>query len=169
MYKRILVPIDGSAQSGKGLDEAIGLAKEQGSHIRLVHVVNRAPLASPDLTGARFDALFEQIRDDGRRLLASAEAYVRKAGVAVDVKLLNATTSAPSDFIDQEASEWPADLIVCGTHGRKGILRAVLGSDAEQIFRKSPVPVLLVPTHSDSNPVRPKDVTEAQDNEAQDN
>jgi nucleotide-binding universal stress UspA family protein len=163
MYKRILVPIDGSAQSGKGLDEAIDLAKQQGSQIRLVHVLNRSPLASPDITGARFDTLFEQIRDDGRLLLASAEAYVRKAGVPVDVKLLDATSGAPSDFIVQEASEWAADLIVCGSHGRQGILRAVLGSDAEQIFRQSPVPVLLVPTHSVSKPVRSKDVTEAQD------
>lgn len=163
MYKRILVPVDGSAQSGKGLDEAIELAKQQGSQIRLVHVLNRAPLASPDVTGARFDALFEQIRDDGRLLLASAEAYVRKAGVPCDVKLLNATTSATSEFIAQEALEWPADLIVCGTHGRHGILHAVFGSDAEQIFRQSPVPVLLVPTHAISRPVRSKDMTEAQD------
>jgi nucleotide-binding universal stress UspA family protein len=163
MYKRILVPIDGSAQSGKGLDEAIDLAKQQGSQIRLVHVLNRAPLASPDITGTRFDTLFEQLRDDGRLLLASAEAYVRKAGVPVDVKLLNATTSATSEFIAQEAADWPADLIVCGTHGRQGILRAVLGSEAEQIFRQSPVPVLLVPTHSVSKPAPSKNLSEAQD------
>jgi nucleotide-binding universal stress UspA family protein len=163
MYKRILVPIDGSAQSGKGLNEAIELAKQHGSQIRLVHVLNRAPLASPDITGSRFDTLFEQMREDGRLLLASAEAYVRRAGVPVDMKLLNATSGAISEFIDQEASEWPADLIVCGTHGRQGILRAVLGSEAEQIFRQSPVPVLLVPTHLHSKPLASQYATDAQD------
>ncbi len=163
MYKRILVPIDGSAESGKGLEEAINLARQQDSQIRLVHVLNRAPLASPDITGTRFDTLFEQIRDDGRLMLARAEACVRKAGIPVDVKLLNAPSGAISEFIDQEASEWPADLIVCGTHGRQGILRVVLGSDAEQIFRRSPVPVLLVPTHPNSTLLASPHATDAQD------
>jgi len=147
VYEHILVPIDGSVQSGRGLDEAIRLAAA-GGRIRLIHVIDRGPLAVPGISASRFDLLFEQIREDGRLLLASAEAHVRKAGVAVDVKLIEAPTGAPSDFIAQEAAQWPADLIVCGTHARGGLLRALLGSDGEHILRRSPVPVLLVPTHS---------------------
>ncbi|MGA7537737.1 MAG: universal stress protein [Steroidobacteraceae bacterium] len=46
--------------------------------------------------------------------------------------------------IVQRAREWPADLIVCGTHGRRGVRRLLLGSDAEYILRHTPVPILLV-------------------------
>lgn len=157
MYKHILVPIDGSAQSGKGLDEAIGLARGEGGQIRIIHVLNQAPLKSADITGSRFDALFEQIRQDGRLMLARAEAYVRKARVPVDVKLIDAPSGPPGELIAQEAAEWPADVIVCGTRGRRGLMHTVLGSDAEQIFRQSPVPVLLVPLHPPAPPVRPKE------------
>lgn len=148
MYKRILVPIDGSAPGGKGLDEAVKLAQEHGGQIRLIHVLNQGPLASPDITGSRFDKLFEQIHEDGNLLLVSAGAYVRKAGVPVDGKLVYATAGDPSEFVAQEARTWPADIIVCGTHARHGVMRALLGSEGEKILRHSPVPVLLVPTHA---------------------
>jgi nucleotide-binding universal stress UspA family protein len=147
-YKHILVPIDGSGPSTQGLNEAIRVAVGQGNHIRLIHVLNRAPLASPDITGSRFDKLFGQLRDEGLRLLSAAEASVRKAGIAVDVRLIEATGGSPGECIVEQALEWPADLIVCGTHGRRGLLRVLMGSDAEHILRRSPVPVLLVPAHA---------------------
>lgn len=147
MYKRILVPIDGSPQSNKGIDEAISLAREQGSQIRLIHVLDHARLASPEIAGARFDSLFEQLREDGKCLLTNAEHHVRQSGIPVDCKLVEVKGASRSDLIAQEAQEWPADIIVCGTHGRHGLLRAILGSEGEKILRQSPVPVLLVPTH----------------------
>jgi nucleotide-binding universal stress UspA family protein len=55
-----------------------------------------------------------------------------------------------SDVIVKEAAQWPADLIVLGTHGRRGAGRLLLGSDAEQVLRVAPVPVLLV-RHRPSN------------------
>ena len=146
MYKRILVPLDGSVQGNKGLDEAVRLASEHGGQIRLIHVLNRAPLASPDITSSRFDRLFEQMHEDGNLLLSRAGAYARKAGVPVDGKLVYATAGDPSDFVAQEARTWPADIVVCGTHARRGLMRVLLGSEGEQIVRHSPVPVLLVPT-----------------------
>jgi nucleotide-binding universal stress UspA family protein len=89
--------------------------------------------------------LFERLREDGQQLLARAEDCVRKAGVPVDAKLVDATGGDPGEFIAQEASTWPADVIVCGTHGRHGLMRAIMGSEAEEIVRQSPVPVLMVP------------------------
>jgi nucleotide-binding universal stress UspA family protein len=148
MYERILVPVDGSAQSSRGLDEALKIARSKRAHIRLIHMINGAPLASPGLTGEKFEAVFAQVRDDGRRLLDLAEAYVSKAGIAVDAKLIETAQASLSESVAQEAESWPADLIVCGTHARGGLLRTILGSEAEEILRHSPVPVLLVPTHS---------------------
>jgi len=144
MYNKILVPMDGSDTARRGLDEAIALAKTLGSRIRLVHVVNEMPLISPEVTGATFDRVFDQLRDYGASLLKTAERLVRDAGIEGDAKLVETVTSPAGEFIVREAKEWPADLIVCGTHGRRGIRRIVLGSDAEYVVRQSPVPVLLV-------------------------
>ncbi len=147
-YRHILVPLDGSAPSREGLTEAIRLALFHGSRIRLVHVLNRAPLASPDITGSRFDKLYGELRQEGLDLLAGAEAIVRQAGVPVEARLIEAAGANAGECVVDQALEWPADLIVCGTHGRRGLHRLVMGSDAERILRRSHVPVLLVPVRA---------------------
>lgn len=143
MYKNILVPIDGSETARLGLKEAIGLAKSLGSRIRLLYVVNVLPLVG-DVTGTAFTRLFELTRDYGASVLSEAQKVIRAAGIDVDTKVLEATNGAAGGPIVEEAVAWPAELIVCGTHGRRGIRRIVMGSDAEFILRQSPVPVLLV-------------------------
>ena len=154
-YKHILVPLDGSVPAREGLVEAIRLALCHGSQIRLVHVLNHAPLASPDITGSRFDRLYGELRQEGLALLASAEATVRSAGVAVEARLIEAAGTSAGECIVEQALEWPADLIVCGTHGRRGLHRLVMGSDAERILRHSCVPVLLVPVRTGAHAMRP--------------
>ncbi|HUN25951.1 MAG TPA: universal stress protein [Steroidobacteraceae bacterium] len=144
MYQRILVPTDGSDTAQRGVDEAIALAKTLGARIRLVHVVNERSLVSPEVTGAAFDRYAEQLHEFGASVLKATERHVRDAGVGVDAKLIETVTAPAAEYILHEARDWPADLIVCGTHGRRGIRRIVLGSDAEYIVRQSPVPVLLV-------------------------
>lgn len=144
MYERILIPTDGSATSNVGLDEAIRLAKTLGSRVRIAHVVNEASLVGPYPVGATFDRMLEELRAHGESILSSAEAKARGAGVPVDTKLLEAYGGGAGEPILHEAASWPADLIVCGTHGRRGLRRIVLGSDAEHILRLSPVPVMLV-------------------------
>ncbi len=144
MYKNILVPIDGSDTARLGLDEAIGLAKSLGSRIRLVYIINELPLLSGDVTGTTFTRLFEQTRDYGASVLKEAQTAARAADIEVDTTLLDAPSGPAGEHIVREAVAWPADLIVCGTHGRRGIRRIVMGSDAEYVLRQSPVPVLLV-------------------------
>jgi nucleotide-binding universal stress UspA family protein len=144
MYAKILVPIDGSETSDLGLHEAIRLAKSLDSQIRLVHVLNEATLVGPYPIGDTFNRLLEELKAHGSAILESAQATVRKAEVPVDGRLLEAYGGAAGEPILREAQSWPADLIVCGTHGRRGLRRIVLGSDAEYIVRQSTVPVLLV-------------------------
>lgn len=144
MYTKILVPLDGSEVAKLGLHQAIELASRLGSRIRLIHVLNDLPLVPPEVTGATFDQIFERLRDDGISLLKQAETAVRAAGIEVDTKLVEAAGTSAGEGIVREAAAWPADLIVCGTHGRRGIRRLVMGSDAEYVLRDSPVPVLLV-------------------------
>jgi len=144
MYKRILVPIDGSDTARRGLDEAIALARDLGAGIRLIHVVNKLPPVSPALTGAAAQELIDQLRSTGESILHDSVVTARAGGVAVDSRLIEALGSEAGESIVAEAVSWPADLIVCGTHGRRGLRRMLMGSDAEYILRHTGVPVLLI-------------------------
>jgi len=144
MYKRILVPIDGSDTAQRGLAEAIELSRAEGARLRLIHVLDELALAAPGATRATFDRLLAELRDYGASILAEAERQARSAGVEVDAKLVDGSGGSAGECIIREANAWPADLIVCGTHGRRGLARMVLGSDSEYVARHSSVPVLLV-------------------------
>jgi nucleotide-binding universal stress UspA family protein len=149
IYGRILVPVDGSPTSDKGLQEAIKIAKALGSTLRVVHVVDELVVDYSGIGGTNYyysGDLIEGLREIGRKILANAEAVVRKSGLEPEPEavLLEAIGGPSSRLIVAQAEEWPADLIVMGTHGRRGIRRLALGSDAEHVLRSSPTPVLLV-------------------------
>ncbi len=144
MYGNILVPVDGSEASVLGLNEAIKLAKNQGSRIRLVHVVDELILDYTYTAALYSNDLIESLRNSGKKILDQAESTVRQSGVQSEQALLESIGGPAAESIIAQAKEWPADLIVMGTHGRRGLRRLVLGSDAEAIVRAAPVPVLLV-------------------------
>lgn len=144
-YKRILVPVDGSRTSQLGLKEAIGLAKAQRATLMLVHVVDEHVIVMSSMeAGAYLGDLRPSLVKSGRRILRKAEEAVRKAKLGCKTVLLETMVAPAADLIVRQAKKWRADLIVLGTHGRRGVRRLVMGSDAEQIVRTSPVPVLLV-------------------------
>ena len=145
MYRKIFVPIDGSAASNLGLKEAIKLAKAQGAKLRLFHLVDEY-VAVSGMDGVTLDTgdLLDALRQTGRKTLAKAEAQARRGGLKPESLMLESFGGRAADFIVQQAKKWRADLIVLGTHGRRGVKRLVLGSDAEQVIRTTPVPVLLV-------------------------
>lgn len=142
MYARILVPIDGSEPAKRGLQEAVKLAKHDGAKVRLIHVLDEFVI--DNASGDHLGPLLETLRAGGRALLDEAESLVRGAGIEADSLLIEASDGHAGDHIIRQALAWHADLIVCGTHGRRGIRRLTLGSDAEYILRRASVPVLLV-------------------------
>ena len=144
MYRNILVPVDGSRASEQGAREAIQIAKTLGSRIRLIHVVNKTPWIAPGAAPAVIEDLIADLVRAGESVLQRIRAEVRAAGVEVEDRLIEARGERAGEIAVSEASSWPADLIVCGTHGRRGVRRMLMGSDAEQIVRASPAPVLLV-------------------------
>ena len=144
MYPNILVPIDGSETSMHGLNEAVKIAKSQGSQLRLFHVVNEFVLDYSYGAGLYGTNVIDSLREAGKNILQQAEALVRQQGVPVDGVLLESIGGPAADLIVVQAREWPADLIVMGTHGRRGLRRFAMGSDAEGVVRGAPVPVLLV-------------------------
>jgi nucleotide-binding universal stress UspA family protein len=144
-YKRILVPVDGSPTSAKGLKEAIKLARESRAKLRLLYVVEEyAAFAAPEL-GANVGPLLDALAAAGRKSLARIERGARAAGAHPETVLVEDYGGRVADAIVQQAKRWRADLIVMGTHGRRGVKRVLLGSDADLVVRYSPVPVLLIP------------------------
>jgi len=139
-----LVPVDGSETSLLGLNEAIKIAKSQGSRIRLVHIVNEFILNYSYTPGTYGDNLIESLREEGKTILKQAESAARQQGITPECVLLESIGGAAADLILAQAKEWPSDLIVMGTHGRRGLARVAMGSDAEEVVHATTVPVLLV-------------------------
>ncbi|MGD9942547.1 MAG: universal stress protein [Burkholderiaceae bacterium] len=145
MYQRILVPIDGSPTSSEGMAEAVKLAKLTGGQIRLMHVVDQLSyVAGFEGYGSLTADVIKVMNEAGERVLREAKAQIEGQGIAVDTALFDGFSGRVCDHVVQQAKDWNADVIVLGTHGRRGIRRLVIGSDAEQIVRNATVPVLLV-------------------------
>lgn len=145
MYQRILVPFDGSATSTQGLDEALKLAKMAGASVRLLHVVNELNYVTGFESYAAYAGdVIPLMREAGEAILAQGKARAAAAGVEVETELVENFSLRLSDVVLEQAERWKAELIVIGTHGRRGVQRLLLGSDAELILRTAPVPVLLV-------------------------
>jgi nucleotide-binding universal stress UspA family protein len=145
MYQKILVPVDGSPTSARGLQEAIKLAKLTGARVRLLHVVDQISFASGmEAASMMTGEMLQLLREGGEQLLKKAQARVEKAGVRVDTVLCDSFAGRVCDLVIEQATAWRADLIVLGTHGRRGFSRLMMGSDAEMIVRLATMPVLLV-------------------------
>ncbi len=145
VYRRILVPVDGSAASHQGLKEALRLAKNQKGILRLLNVVDDSLFYRTPETPFNVEALLQDLKSYGREVLKSAESMATRQGVKAEPALVETVAGRVADVITAQAKRWKADLIVMGTHGRRGLNRMVLGSAAERLVRNTFVPVLLVP------------------------
>lgn len=145
MYQRILVPIDGSPTSDAGVAEAIALAKLTGGQLRFLHYLDPMPFfAGLDGAAAIGADAIAVMRADAEKLLQRARDEAAAQGVTADTVLIDTAGGRLSDQVREQADQWHAELVVVGTHGRRGVRRTLLGSDAEDVARNSPVPVLLV-------------------------
>ena len=144
MYEKILVAVDGSPTSLRGLDEAIKVANAMRGQLMLVHVVNELIISAEYVPSVYYEPILVSLRDSGAKVLEQAVSVARRAGVTCEQKLIETLGGRAADEIVKQAQQWPADLIVLGTHGRRGLKRLAMGSDAELVLRQAPVPVLMV-------------------------
>jgi nucleotide-binding universal stress UspA family protein len=144
MYERILVPVDGSDASNRGLQEAIKLSKALGGELRLVHIVDDSALALNPEAGIAAAPLVADFAQAGKSILEEARGVAQAEGLESTVVLHENFSGRVADLIVEEARKWRAEIIVMGTHGRRGVRHAVLGSDAEAVVQRADVPVLLV-------------------------
>ena len=142
MYSNILVPVDGSSASTCGLNEAIKLAKQQGSRLRLLHVVKEPLLDYGYESGLCKADVVASLCQNGKDILNAAEISARQHGLAPECVMFESVNGPAANVILDQAKQWPASLIVMGTHARHGFLR--IGSDTAQVLADTPVPVIFV-------------------------
>jgi len=140
-FQKILVPVDGSSTSNQALDYALALAKEDHGQVRVLHAVDELGyLSSYEYSGE----LMATARKNGSQVLQNAVIAAQAKDVPADTKLVDQPGQRLGQTVADEAANWGADLIVVGTHGRRGVGRVLMGSGAEQIVRMATVPVLTV-------------------------
>jgi nucleotide-binding universal stress UspA family protein len=131
-----MVAVDGSDTSNLALEEAINLAKDQHSSLRLIHVVDLT-LAYTAVEAPYVVEYQNASRAAGQKVIADCSTTIREARIKFDMPLIVVELLGQHihDAIEEEAKQWPADLIVIGTHGRRGFRRLLLGSIAEGVTR----------------------------------
>ncbi len=144
--KTLLVPLDFSATSGSLLQTATTLAQALGARLVVLHAVQSiAPIGDPlmmsDLT--QVTALQKAAEENARAELARVCAQVAAQGVAVEPELSDGPASA---IILERARALPADLVIMGSHGHTALYDLLLGSTSHDVLKKSPCPVVIVPS-----------------------
>jgi universal stress protein A len=145
--KHILVPTDLSEGAQQALDYACELARGLGAQVHLLNVIGIPALGVPELGLAMTSTMVDQTVVDNQTAL---DEIARTRCTAQLGQVLIRTGDA-RDVINQTAKEIGADLIVMGTHGRRGISRALLGSVAETVVRSAPCAVLTVRLRDDAD------------------
>ncbi len=143
MFKHILVPVDGSPTAQKAVEKAAGLARAFGSEVTALYVIDPYPF-----TGLGSDFAYGQAEylaaatAEASEATEAARATLAAAGVQVDTRVSEA--HAAWRGILETAEALGADLIVMGSHGRRGLEKLVLGSVAQRVLAQAQVPVMVV-------------------------
>jgi len=148
MYNRILVATDGSQTSEQAIAQAARLAKDQHAQLRIVHAIEQSRLAfaAAGPVAVDLEGILDALRKSGQAALERGRSVAREAGVEAQIALIgeDAIDDRVAMVLAAEARRWQADLIVLGTHGRRGIHHLLMGSVAEAVARVAPAHVLLV-------------------------
>ncbi|MXV63924.1 universal stress protein [Natronorubrum sp. JWXQ-INN-674] len=151
MYDTILVPTDGSPGAEPAIENALDLARRYDASVHALSVIDVAELMELDYLGDRtdFERTIEPLEDAAKDAVQTVVAQARERDADLEVVTV-VRQGIPFEVILEYADRIDADLIVMGTHGRRGLSRFLLGSTTERIVRASPVPVLTVRFPEDS-------------------
>jgi nucleotide-binding universal stress UspA family protein len=139
--RKILIAVDEQPLSVRAAELGAELARALGGEVALIHVNARG---YPGDTGIPPQQLIAQAQEESKRLLAGFRERLSLPPSTLEF----AQTGAPAETIARAATEWRADLIVIGSHGRTGVRRALLGSVAEAVMRNASCPVLVARAQS---------------------
>lgn len=145
MYEKILIAFDGSETAKLALAEALRMAQLTGGRLCVAHVIDVVAPFGMGLTYVPVE-LLASYREEAKTRLEAARSEAKAAGVNCETQLLEVAgvTQSVAQCLQACASRFGAQLVVLGTHGRRGVRRAFLGSVAEEFVRNAQCPVLLV-------------------------
>jgi len=139
--RRILVPTDFTETSDRALDWAMGIAARVGANVTVMHSYEIPIVGFPDGAIVATPEIATRIADASRAALESTVEQRRGRGVPLDSVLREGVAW---EEINAVADEIEADLVVIGTHGRRGLARALLGSVAENVIRTAHRPIVTI-------------------------
>lgn len=139
--KNILVPTDLSEGAQHAVDYACELAQKLGAKVHLLNVIGVPVLGVPELGVALTSSVIDSLIAENQ---AALDKIAEQQPCAAQIGEVMLRTGDARDVINQTAKEMEIDLIVMGTHGRRGVTRALLGSVAETVVRTAPCAVLTV-------------------------
>jgi nucleotide-binding universal stress UspA family protein len=144
MYKHLLIATDGSELAQKAVEHGLALAKALNAKATAVFVTESwATQVSGEMAmGFPIDAYDKACVDNAKRVLGGVQDHARKAGAACETRHMK--DQFPADGIIAAAKSGDCDLIVMASHGRRGLSRLLLGSQANQVVTHSKLPVLIV-------------------------
>jgi nucleotide-binding universal stress UspA family protein len=146
MYTRILVAVDGSNTSRRAFESALALAKFSGAELQPFYVVENTPMYF-EAPGYDPSVLRNRLVEEGKELGAEFAKAMVEHGVKGELVVGEASSlDDVSSTVLKAAAAFNADLLVMGTHGRRGVQRLILGSVAERCVRQASLPVLLIPS-----------------------
>lgn len=138
--KHILVPTDLSEYADYALDYAIALAQKLQARLTLLHIIHLTPLAMGDIGGAGLVPYLEEMEADAQQRMQTLLNRVHQEGLQGEIAVVQ---GVPFQTIIDRAGNEEVDMIVMGTHGRTGLIHALMGSVAEKVVRLAPRPVLV--------------------------
>ena len=143
-YQHILVPVDGSQISYSAVQHAAEIARAFNSQLSLVSLVAEDPFTDADFyySSAIMKEYFVQAHGNAQKALKEGQQIAEAAGVTLSTKIVEGEVSAK--HVVEAAQEMGVDLIVMGSHGRKGFQKFLLGSFAKDVLRSSELPVLVI-------------------------
>jgi len=147
MYKRIMVAIDDSFATSKVLTAAIELAVQQGARLAICHAIDETIFAQREaaiMLSSSVGQVTRNLKNSAQEFVDQAAEMVRKAGVEFETLIVESELGHVADMLAQASAEWQADLLVVGTHGRRGVERFFVGSVAEKLVSKASTSLLLV-------------------------
>lgn len=140
LFKNIILATDGSKYSGNAVEYAVELAKISGARISAISVVDTGLFATIPMDAA-WENVYELLKTEANEATGKVEAEAKESDIEVECFVLE---GHPAEEIVKLSEAIPADLIVMGTLGKRGLDRFLLGSVAEKISRISKVPVMIV-------------------------
>lgn len=143
MYRHILIATDGSELAEKALDHGLRLAKGVGAKVTLVHVTEPFPVVMSEeaLLTNPIEDYEKAVEASAEKILGNASQMAAKAGVTAAVR--HEKNQYAAEGIIKAANALGADLVVMASHGRRGISKLLLGSQATEVLTHSKIPVLI--------------------------